>query len=516
MSTYENLRADIHRGVETIRFSETANVEATKRVEYLNIVANKTGGLVFELDAIMSGGDENKGLIQDLFFLRKSMEQVYNKNNRPNANFPASYEIDSRRCRLNLAPPAMSSLPGELADIIIDLVAANDDRQTLAACALVSRIWVPRSRYHLFASIWLIRHHGKDTVNSFFQLFRQRRLETISNSIRRVCIVYRASYGTPVLSLGDILTRVIGFGIRPLQLALDCHISQLTPPPHSPDLSSVQRLELDLIGERVGSIRVAPIATVFPYLESYPGMASLAFRMEDPMSNPLRLAPEPPTLDVTRLNIPENLHELDVHPQCLFVGSIPEALHHRFTSISLHLGGSSSSTATAGFSWVEDVNAFLRQPLAAQSITSLVFDNLASTGAQRINISTLSALTHLQINQISASTPVILFRNSADPFPNLETFRLGMQKPTPPTDERLWTEADRQFANNERFPRLKRVVFLQLGVPKLSEGGMKAPRSCCLGTNMQSWFKEHLPLCAAKGMLGFDPEDLCLNLTSEG
>ncbi|KAF7312941.1 hypothetical protein MKEN_00978700 [Mycena kentingensis (nom. inval.)] len=96
MSTYENLRADIHRGVETIRFSETANVEAAKRVEYLNIVANKTGGLVFELDAIMSGGDENKGLIQDLFFLRKSMEQVYNKNNGPNANFPASYEILKR------------------------------------------------------------------------------------------------------------------------------------------------------------------------------------------------------------------------------------------------------------------------------------------------------------------------------------------------------------------------------------------------------------------------------------
>ena len=51
---------------------------------------------------------------------------------------------------LLLAEVSMT-FPAELVDTIVDKL--QDDKSALATCSLLSRIWVPRSRYHLFHSI---------------------------------------------------------------------------------------------------------------------------------------------------------------------------------------------------------------------------------------------------------------------------------------------------------------------------------------------------------------------------
>ncbi|KAJ7257821.1 hypothetical protein C8J57DRAFT_987218, partial [Mycena rebaudengoi] len=59
-------------------------------------------------------------------------------------------------------------LPGELVDSIIDF--ACFDSQTLAACGLVAKQWLPSSRFHLFSSIHLRRDRIRDTVETFLLL----------------------------------------------------------------------------------------------------------------------------------------------------------------------------------------------------------------------------------------------------------------------------------------------------------------------------------------------------------
>jgi len=46
----------------------------------------------------------------------------------------------------------MSSIPPEIHGYVVDLL--HDEPETLKACCLVSKSWVPRTREHLFASIW--------------------------------------------------------------------------------------------------------------------------------------------------------------------------------------------------------------------------------------------------------------------------------------------------------------------------------------------------------------------------
>jgi len=57
----------------------------------------------------------------------------------------------------------MDTLPPELMNAIIDhLVSEGVDKSSLSACALVSRSWLPTSRYHLFKSIHI---YHDDTVD---------------------------------------------------------------------------------------------------------------------------------------------------------------------------------------------------------------------------------------------------------------------------------------------------------------------------------------------------------------
>ncbi|KAJ7356589.1 hypothetical protein DFH08DRAFT_460941 [Mycena albidolilacea] len=189
----------------------------------------------------------------------------------------------------------MPTLPGELVDFIIDWSHAYSP-SSLAAYALVCRQWLPRSRYHHFASIRLVRDRSTDTVKTFLYLIASP-LVTFISSIRDVDLYYRSSYGTPVLSAGDIILLLSKSGIRLTRLNLDCHFNQLGMQ-DSGRIASLTRLQLLLYGE-------VPLGTLFNYLVAFPSLESwmLAVRTESErgVQSQHRSAEFPP-----------NLHELDV------------------------------------------------------------------------------------------------------------------------------------------------------------------------------------------------------------
>lgn len=73
-----------------------------------------------------------------------------------------------------MSPP---TVPSELVDYIIDF--AHDDRDTLRHCSLVSRIWVPSSRHHLFGAVEV----SKEKCETFLGLLDPVKC-TIRQSVR--------------------------------------------------------------------------------------------------------------------------------------------------------------------------------------------------------------------------------------------------------------------------------------------------------------------------------------------
>lgn len=71
--------------------------------------------------------------------------------------------------RMQTSPtPEESKLPQELVDIIIDYL--GDEKDTLSACCLVSRRWVPSARVHLFREVHISFH-------AYMRRYRLKRLQ---------------------------------------------------------------------------------------------------------------------------------------------------------------------------------------------------------------------------------------------------------------------------------------------------------------------------------------------------
>ncbi|KAJ7624551.1 hypothetical protein FB45DRAFT_1005464 [Roridomyces roridus] len=138
------------------------------------------------------------------------------------------------RIKRSLTRTIMSQIPGELIDAVIDGV--QNSPSTLTACSLVCRQWVPRSRYHSFGSIELVRSGNRDTVKSFLHILESP-FVTIVPSVREVRISQELSYSTPLsirdtssysapaLSIGDIIRLLGQHGIAPTFISISgyCH-----------------------------------------------------------------------------------------------------------------------------------------------------------------------------------------------------------------------------------------------------------------------------------------------------
>ncbi|KDR76986.1 hypothetical protein GALMADRAFT_267206 [Galerina marginata CBS 339.88] len=95
---------------------------------------------------------------------------------------------DENRCCRHSLP----IVPQELVDAIIDHL--HLDIQTLAACGLVCKSWVPSSRYHLF-HVWEVNLWSRDNLFSDFTSLLEHPLCSFMPSIKEIVFIryYRSS-----------------------------------------------------------------------------------------------------------------------------------------------------------------------------------------------------------------------------------------------------------------------------------------------------------------------------------
>ncbi|KAJ7452689.1 hypothetical protein B0H11DRAFT_282283 [Mycena galericulata] len=202
----------------------------------------------------------------------------------------------------------MSTLPAELVDSVIDLISSSPSM--LAACALVCRQWVPRSRYYYFSSIKLVRDRGRDTVKPFLSLVASP-LATFISSVREVQLMHKSSYGAPVLSAGDIIGLLARYGINPTSLYLKCQCTQLSMGRTRGDLfPALTHLQLTLYDAQIED---GAFEKVLNQLQTFPSLKSLALITGSKQ-------PGRDSLDTTPNMLPPTVRQLDVMASSWILG----------------------------------------------------------------------------------------------------------------------------------------------------------------------------------------------------
>ncbi|KAJ6620484.1 hypothetical protein B0H10DRAFT_2021768 [Mycena sp. CBHHK59/15] len=293
----------------------------------------------------------------------------------------------------------MSTFPGELVDLTIDF--AHSHQRTLAACGLVCRAWLPRSRLYLFSSVYLIRDRRKDTVSRFMQLIESP-LVTFLPYIEEVKLHHRSSYGAPVFSATDILTALSDSGLSPVRLSVDCRFDSLKFP--QTFAVSLTHLRLDLYNE-------VPLEDLVDYVCSFPLLESLSLGLQ---SETYISSSQPRTT-----TLPRNLHTLDV--------SDPGILEW-LLSVDPQI---STLTLREVEVWPL-VNAYLVDR-AAGALRSLTLDScyIDNSALGRPDLSHLDGLRHLDLEQeryqmAGSLSWVISSICEAPACRTLETIQLGM------------------------------------------------------------------------------------------
>ncbi|KAJ7635786.1 hypothetical protein DFH06DRAFT_1336423 [Mycena polygramma] len=164
----------------------------------------------------------------------------------------------------------MVEIPGELVDSIIDNLKRN--RSALITCSLLSRQWLPRSRYHLFSSVsfnidWRDARGLRKAEEFIFLL--DSPLATIAPYVEEVNLTHRTE-GPTVLS-NEILARLQGRAIRPNRIYLDCARHLLRTGPlviPAAFATSLGHLELETTGNHAALNIIVDYICALPLLES--------------------------------------------------------------------------------------------------------------------------------------------------------------------------------------------------------------------------------------------------------
>ncbi|KAJ7166180.1 hypothetical protein C8R46DRAFT_1097254 [Mycena filopes] len=377
----------------------------------------------------------------------------------------------------------MSTLPGELVDAIIDWTTLDSSSSdSLAAYALVSKQWLPRSRYYHFASISLTRDRSTDTVKTFLYLLASP-LVTFTSSIREVQLHHRSSYAIPVLSAGDIIALLSRSGIFPTRLTLDCHFTQFgLQHTQRNSFPSITHLELSFYGE-------VSLEKLFLYLLMFPALASLSLGVHNAGSEVGWISMQPPEKTIA---LPSNLHELRIHQpsilRCLTSTNLPLA---QFTTVVLQ-----------SIRRFPEVNRYLTNDVVCRSLVSLTLENCITDDGLGLDLSSLAALQHLHVRQHYLWTaPALLDALTSlacAHFPTLATIEVviyGVTSINCLTEDMVqWRLLDAVLAAPLRWPQLKRVT-----VCGHTDSGVgvdtDAPRAFARGVC------ENMPLAVGRGIL---------------
>ncbi|KAJ7618302.1 hypothetical protein DFH06DRAFT_1107180 [Mycena polygramma] len=334
----------------------------------------------------------------------------------------------------------MLEIPGELVDSIIDHLKL--DTYALATCSLLSRQWLPRSRYILFVSVSFSigrgNSKGPDRLDEFLDLLDSP-LATFIPYVEEV----RLSYHMDGLagSSSQILASLHDRGVRPARLYLDCERHFYTLPPQGPPAfaASLVHLDLEVTENHVALDIIVDYICAFPRLES------------------LRLTGPPKSMDHTppgSMVLPPRLHTLYTdHPLIvdwiLSLHPIPKQI----TTIRFD-----EFRHSAGH-WLE-VNKYLRNP-AAENIQSLTLDfpSIKSGDPDFRNLQCLQHLTlHISSQSSLAHLVVVLPRLRASPASRtLQTIEIVLT--SVPYASQHWTTVDAELAESAHYPRLRCITL---------------------------------------------------------
>ncbi|TFK69938.1 hypothetical protein BDN72DRAFT_857295 [Pluteus cervinus] len=143
----------------------------------------------------------------------------------------------------------MTTLPAELVDTILDIIATNGDLQTLGICALVSPDWLTRTRFHMFSKLKLTPIRAK----GFAELVLAPNC-TFSNMVEQVVLGHfgcggcEQQGGVPLQDVVPLLRTLIRVSVLRFE---NTDWTTIPPPQQSAivknfaHISSVQALHLD-------------------------------------------------------------------------------------------------------------------------------------------------------------------------------------------------------------------------------------------------------------------------------
>ncbi|KAJ6460064.1 hypothetical protein C8R47DRAFT_1059102 [Mycena vitilis] len=335
----------------------------------------------------------------------------------------------------------MLEIPGEIVDSIIDHL--KSDTYALPTCSLLSRQWLPRSRYILFASVSFSigrgNSDGADKLGRFLDLLDSP-LATFVPYVEEVKLSYRMDGLAG--SSSQILASLHDRGVRAARLYLDCERHFYTLPSQGLPAfaTSLVHLDLEMTGNRVALDIIVDYICAFPRLES------------------LRLTGPPKSMDHTppgSIALPPRLHTLYTnHPLIvdwiLSLHPVPKQI----TTMCLN------EFKGSGGDWFE-VNKYLHNH-AAENIQSLTLNceyiNSADPNFQ--NLQRLQHLTfHISGQSSLAHLVVVLPRLTYSPASRtLQTIEIILTQCVPYASQH-WTTVDAELAGSAHYPRLRHITL---------------------------------------------------------
>ncbi|KAF7309209.1 hypothetical protein MKEN_01123600 [Mycena kentingensis (nom. inval.)] len=378
------------------------------------------------------------------------------------------------------------TLPPEVIDLVIDAAAElrREDRSLPYRCALVSRQWLPRSRFHSFARIHLELAYRDTRVASFLALLCTG-AATFLSSIRHLKLVCLTQEQLPT----PVLAALVAGGVRAPSLEITTHDilkgGDLDSFAH--EFPFVKHLDL-----AAGNIRAGAPHETFRFLGMFPALQSLVLNAWCPGAR--RISVLPP--QIAQRAFPSGLQELRIR--------IPSFLEH-IIPLERESGAELRSLCIYADQrrYTHLVNEYLALPHIARSLTSLTLHIRASDveASDQVNLSSLRALRHLGIGTGTAvyTTPTTpqaalhilgISRLERARLQTLSLFSSLMDAPSEfvVQDVRDWAQLDALLGNHADYPSLQRVTVQGMypHTPLLTQ---------------VDWLKAALPTLEKRGLL---------------
>ncbi|KAJ7635784.1 hypothetical protein DFH06DRAFT_1336421 [Mycena polygramma] len=434
-------------------------------------------------------------------------------NRDPRHLAPASFHV---HCA---SVVSMLEIPAELSDSIVDHL--KSDISALTTCSLLSRQWLPRSRYYIFSSVsFCIGRHesrprnGQQRVDEFLSILDSP-LATFILYVKEVKLthhldglvrppieiltglrnrgirsthtyLWNVQTGSLIMPPAEILFSLHARGIQPTRIYLDCQRHFFTLPPDGPTVfaSSLVHLDLELRRNCFSLGIIVDYISAFPLLES------------------LKLTGPPTYIDLTppkSLALPPRLHTLHTDQAVItdwILSFDPIPVHVTtlcFTSCAYRpsdhwLGVNRYMRSVAGKSIQSLTLGECHPPRAAANWIGPDFRNLRRLQHLAIHVSRDSSFEHLVV--------VLSAVKCSPSCRTLDTLTLILPLRVDYNVETL-IALDAELADTDRYERLHRLKISALDAnPEVHEEGSEQPLAIALRT--------YLPRCEQRGILHVD------------